>query len=196
MRAAMAHRRIADHAGELGQRRQRLLHDLRVRHLDMRASSRRSRSSGPCSSMPVRPSIWPMSMSCGRLGEPQLHHRQQRMAAGEELRLRVLGQQVDRLPDRGRAVIVEFVHRSRLPLFCCLLHLRGLADRRPDRLRRRRHGQILGADRVGDGVDDRRRRRDRARLAAALDAERIATGISSSVVSTLNDGRLSARGMV
>src|SRR6266576_715907 len=46
-------------------------------------------------------------------------------------------------------------------------------DRGPDRLRGRRHGDLLAADRVGDGVDDRGGRGDGAGLAAAFDAERV-----------------------
>ena len=53
---------------------------------------------------------------------------------------------------------------------------------------------VVVAERVGDGVDHRRRRADGARLAAALHAERIArAGVS--VVETWKDGRSSARGM-
>src|SRR5713226_2620454 len=46
-------------------------------------------------------------------------------------------------------------------------------DRGPDRLRGRRHGDLLAADRVGDGVDDRGGRGDGAGFAAAFDAERV-----------------------
>src|SRR3954470_3823109 len=54
----------------------------------------------------------------GRLGEPELHHRDQRMAAGQKLRLGKLGQQIGRLTNRGGAVILEFIHRSRFPYSC------------------------------------------------------------------------------
>ena len=40
-------------------------------------------------------------------------------------------------------------------------------------VRRGRHGELFGADRIGDGVDDGGRRGDGAGLAAAFDAERI-----------------------
>src|SRR5580692_8469687 len=49
----------------------------------------------------------------------------------------------------------------------------GFLQRGPYRLRRRRHGDVFSADGVGDGVDDRGGRGDRAGLAAAFDAERI-----------------------
>ena len=89
-RAAMAHRRIADHAGELGQRRQRLLDRLRVRHLDVARRCAPITIERPFTSMPREPSIRPMIDERGRLRQPQLHRRQQRMAAGQELGLRSL----------------------------------------------------------------------------------------------------------
>src|SRR5215212_3780118 len=49
----------------------------------------------------------------------------------------------------------------------------GLLQRRPHRRGRGRHCDVFRSDRVGDGVHHRGRRRDRARFAAALDAERI-----------------------
>src|SRR5487761_2265930 len=49
----------------------------------------------------------------------------------------------------------------------------GALKCRPHRIGGRRHGQIFGSDRVGDGVDHRGGRRDRTGLAAAFDAERI-----------------------
>src|SRR3954470_14710495 len=54
----------------------------------------------------------------GGLGEPELHHRDQRVATGQQLRLGKLGQQIGRLTDRGGAVILEFIHRSRFPYSC------------------------------------------------------------------------------
>ena len=175
-RAAMAHRRIADHAGKLRQRRQRS---------PARPASSRPRracvmapmvSERPFISMPVKPSTFGRSTMLLRPGEPKLHRRDERVPAGEELGFLLLGQQVGRLPDRSRAVVFECVHlTSPIPLLRA--SVAAFLQRRPHRLRGRRHGEILAADRVGDGVDDRRRRRDRAGLAAALDAERIATGI-------------------
>src|SRR2546429_1712795 len=47
-------------------------------------------------------------------------------------------------------------------------------DRMPDAIGRRRHFEFVVADRIGDRVDHRSRCADRAGLAAALDAERIA----------------------
>ena len=41
------------------------------------------------------------------LGEPQLHHRQERMAARDQLRLGILGEHVARLPDRRGLEIRE-----------------------------------------------------------------------------------------
>ena len=65
----------------------------------------------------------------------------------------------------------------------------------PDDLRGRRHRcDALVAERIDDRVDHRRRRADRAHLAAALDAERVVRA-QRARRSTLKDGRLSARGM-
>src|SRR5262245_66563661 len=48
-----------------------------------------------------------------------------------------------------------------------------LLQRRPYGLRRRRHGELLGTDRVRDSIHDGGGRRDGAGLAASLDAERV-----------------------
>jgi hypothetical protein len=45
-----------------------------------------------------------------RTREPLLHHRQQRMAAGDQLGVFVLDQEVGGLPHGRRAMIFEFVH--------------------------------------------------------------------------------------
>ncbi len=50
---------------------------------------------------------------------------------------------------------------------------RRFLRRPPDRLRRRRHVDLLVPQRVGDGVDHGRRRRNGPGLAAALDAQRV-----------------------
>ena len=106
-----------------------------------------------------------------RPGEAQLHRRDQRVAAGQELCFFLLGQQARGLPHGRRPVLGECVHRD--APYAALASAVDLLQCLPHRLCGRRHRQILGADRVGDGVDHRRRRRDRARLAAALDAERV-----------------------
>src|SRR3974390_519246 len=54
---------------------------------------------------------------------------------------------------------------------CGLAHALRALECRPYRLRSGRHGQFLGSDGVGDCVDHRGGRRDRAGLTAALDAE-------------------------
>ena len=45
-----------------------------------------------------------------RLRQPLLHHRQERMSAGQQLGLRVARQQTGRLADRGRTMESEIVH--------------------------------------------------------------------------------------
>ncbi len=63
--AAVAHRRIADHAGELGDHRHGLLHHRRGVHVDMaghRADGERARRSTRCR---PRPSMRDRSISCG-----------------------------------------------------------------------------------------------------------------------------------
>ena len=87
-RAAVAHRRIADHAGELGERRDRLLHHRRIRDLGMARHRADRRASGPCSSMPDRPSTLAEVDEVGRLTRAAASSSGQRLAAGEELRLR------------------------------------------------------------------------------------------------------------
>jgi hypothetical protein len=58
----------------------------------------------------------------------------------------------------------------------------------------RGHRHVLVAQRVGNCVDDGGRPRDRARFTAALEAKRVGrAGVST--VSTLKEGRSSARGM-
>ncbi len=83
----------------------------------------------------------------GGLGEPQLHHRNERVTSGKELGLRVLGQQIRRLPHRGGAVIFEFIHRSRFP------DSEARCGRRSSRGRRRSlHGFRARRDRLDDVV--------------------------------------------
>src|SRR6185369_2005112 len=81
------------------------------------------------------------------------------------------------LPD-GEREQAEFAARSETHLtkflLCGLTAVAGFLQGRPNGLRRGRHGQIFRSDRIGDGVDHGGGRRDRAGLAATLDAERIA----------------------
>ncbi len=43
-------------------------------------------------------------------GQPLLHHRQQRMAAGDDLGVFILDQEIGGLPNGCRTMIFEFVH--------------------------------------------------------------------------------------
>ena len=47
-----------------------------------------------------------------RAGEPLLHDRHQRVAAGDHFGVFVLGQQIGGLPDGRRTMIFEFVHEN------------------------------------------------------------------------------------
>ena len=47
-----------------------------------------------------------------RAGEPLLHDRQQRVAAGDHLGVFILQQQIGGLPNGRRTMIFEFVHES------------------------------------------------------------------------------------
>src|SRR5207249_5771296 len=100
----------------------------------------------------------------GRRGEPLLHDRKQRLAAREIFRFLALGKKRGGLVDRGSAMIGGLVHVASS----------STVNRVPDAIRRRRHFQLVVADGIRDGVDDGGRGADRAGLAAALDAERVA----------------------
>jgi len=50
-----------------------------------------------------------------RAGEPLLHHRQQGMAAGDDLGVFILDQEIGGLPHGCRTMIFEFVHGVSLP---------------------------------------------------------------------------------
>ena len=113
-----------------------------------------------------------------RPGEPQLHGRQQRVAAGEDLGvLDSWLSMLRRLPQRLRAVEGKAVHCGS-PVSLEPHAARGGAPCRlsgspPTPSAASPAWRVFGADRVGDGVDDGGGRRDRAGLAAALDAERV-----------------------
>ena len=181
-RAAMAHRRIADQAGEMRERRDVLLARpprSRPRHA---ASWRRWRASGPGISMPVSPStlrqvdecfgparrsfmvgisVWPPARSFASSCLPS------RLAACRTV--------------AGRCYLNAYIVMLRILVFnspwesasASCLRLVDLLQRLPHRLGGRGHRQFFGADGIGQRVDHRGRRRDRARLAAALDAERV-----------------------
>src|SRR5918999_2772889 len=68
------------------------------------------------------------------------------------------------------SAIASFVLEGRWYSNACMAFL---LDGFPNRVRRRGHGHVLHAERVGDGVHHRRGSADRAGLAAAFDAERI-----------------------
>ena len=88
--ALVAHRRIADQAGQFGQRRDRLAR----RSAEVATSSCVAvapiTSERPFISMPSSPSIWLKVDQMRRAGEPLLHDRQQRVAAGDQLGVLVL----------------------------------------------------------------------------------------------------------
>ena len=109
-------------------------------------------------------------------GEPELHRRQQAVAAGQQLGVvLVLAQQIERFLDRAGGVVVElgwihargppyFFARAAWMVFQTRSAVSGIVSMwstpRPD-------------ERVHDGVDHRRRGRDGAGLAGALDAEQV-----------------------
>src|SRR5947208_655909 len=70
----------------------------------------------------------------------------------------------------GRWNVNAYIETS---LFGRLAGRAAALNRRPHRVRGRRHRNLLAADRVRDGVDDGGGRGDRAGFAAALDAERV-----------------------
>src|SRR5207237_8878620 len=100
-----------------------------------------------------------------RVGEALLHGGDQRVAAGQQLGLAAPRQQLGRVSQRLRAMIFEGVHG----LLLLGGHLGGgFLRRAPNGERRRRHGDLLVAQRIGDGVDDGGGCGNRAGLAAAL----------------------------
>ena len=107
--AAMAHRRIADQARELGERRDVLLDDRRGRDVDVAGEGADDQRAAlhldagqPLDLGQVDDVLRPR--------EAKLHGRDQRVSAGEELGLLLTGQKACRLPYRGRAMEFEFVH--------------------------------------------------------------------------------------
>ena len=168
--AAVPHMRVADAAGHIAQARNRRAHDRRVRHLVVRGhgtddervallvdaaqlgDARRGRSapagwrgaaSWSGSACGRRPAAWP------RRSPPAAWPRRPAIA-GDDIRKRTWGSS----------------------LFGGHLGW-GFLGRAPDRERRCRHGDVLVAQRVGDGVDDGGGRGDGAGLAATLDAQRV-----------------------
>ncbi|OIQ74176.1 hypothetical protein GALL_441800 [mine drainage metagenome] len=112
----MAHGRIADQAGEFGERRDRLADDGR----------RRDRVVG-CSSADDERAAFHLDtvepLDVGEVdqmrwaGEPLLHDRQQGMATGNHLGVFILDQQISGLPHGRRTMIFEFVHKVFLAVF-------------------------------------------------------------------------------
>src|SRR4029077_9502494 len=142
-----------------------------------------------------------------RFRQPQLHGRQQRVAAGQDFRVFVLGQQMGPLPHRARAIEGESVHRSP-PFFFPTPRERGVGDfytacgsDLPD-LRSAAH---TVADVAGMSIASVPSALVMAFMTAAGAAMAPASpqplmpsgfdGHLVKVVSTLNDGKLSARGM-
>ncbi len=113
--AAVAHMRIADELGHLGKSRNGLLHlggigDLRMFH----HGADGDRVAGALDAAKLRDlaEIDQVGGAC----EPQLHGRQQRMPAGEELGVLGLACEARGFPDARGAVVFESVH-FRPPLF-------------------------------------------------------------------------------
>jgi hypothetical protein len=105
----VAHRGIADHAGEFGQSRDRLADDGRSRHrivggggADDQRTALHLDAVEPLDVRQVDQMRW--------AGQPLLHHRQQRMAAGDDLGVFILDQEIGGLPNGCRTMIFEFVH--------------------------------------------------------------------------------------
>ena len=92
--AAVAHRRIADHAGELGERRDSACCTTGALATSAwRVMAPIDERIGRLGSMPAR-SVDPGEIDDrGGRGQPLLHRRQQRLAAGEQLGVLVLGEQ-------------------------------------------------------------------------------------------------------
>ena len=66
------------------------------------------RISLPDCAMPRRSAILPRSIRCARLGEAQLHHRQQAVAAGQQLGVGAeAAEQLDRVGHRARRVVLR-----------------------------------------------------------------------------------------
>ena len=115
--------------------------------------------------MPMRSVILPRSMTSDGEASRCFITGIKRVAAGEIFQTRALGEQRRGFVDRGGAMVSCLVH-----VLVSLSAVNGV----PHAIGCRRHLKLVVADRVGDGVDDGGRCADRAGLAAALDAERIA----------------------
>ena len=84
-------------------------------------------------------------------GKALFHGRNQCLPARDELRIVAFLHHFDRLVGGGCAVIAGCVHKISPPLLLFRLH------RRPDTRRRGRHGQVVVADRIRNGINQRRR---------------------------------------
>ena len=110
----------------------------------------------------------PRSTSAFARRQAQLHRLDQALAAGQIARIAT-----DRAPgvgDAGGALVVEGVHE--VLLVRVRVQARLLAARQT-RSAVAGIGHVPDAERVGQRVDEGRRRADRAGLAAALDAQRV-----------------------
>jgi hypothetical protein len=106
-RAAVPHLAVADAVRRDRQHAAVLLDDLRCRNRGMR----RERPDPQFFSLDLDPvqSGNPAKVDeRGRLGEPELHHRQERVATGQRPRFAVARQQPDRLVEARRAMVREF----------------------------------------------------------------------------------------
>jgi hypothetical protein len=162
--AAISHGGVAEHGGEVGDRRDRLLH-IGALH-DVEIGRGRLDGERVARGLDADQFLDPAEIDhIGWRCQPLFHHGDQRMTAGKVFRFRALRERGHCFVDRGRTMVCCLVHGS-----CSLLTV----NRMPDAVGRRGHFELVVADRVRDGVDDRGRCADRAGFAAALDAERIA----------------------
>ena len=107
--ALVAHRGIADSAGEFGQRRNSFADDRRRRDVGM-PGGRADHQRTALHLDGVEPFDMGEVDQMRRAGKALLHDRHQRMAAGDHLGVFVLHQQIGGLPHGRRTMIFEFVH--------------------------------------------------------------------------------------
>ena len=110
--ALVAHRGIADQAGQFGQRRDRLADDRRNWRPRRAWRWRRSPASGPSSRCSSSPSIWERSTRCGGLASRCFMTGSSVWPPAISLGVFVLDQQIGGLPHGRRTVIFEFVHEE------------------------------------------------------------------------------------